>query len=448
MTFLDLIQFNQKRMDYKMSIQHNRKLNNGGFSLIEVLVAVIILSIVSLPLLTAFILSTRLNTKARTTQQVTAAAENVIEEFKNTNMMNQIWKYLGDANCTVANEDGTAVSDTIEGRKKTLKFSRNNMEFDGKFYDVVVLAKPQSLMASDPDPSITLSRTLSKPVLMDAARDDVMTLSLEKDDHAFNAFKSEALNMINNNSHNYDALGNRYHIYTDDELLMSKIEITRNIAIRIKDNPTNREERLVKGELKYEGKFVNYPVFDVKDGVVYYLNDNFTDIVESDALGPEKTYKAKEFDYKHDNEFFANVYLFYYPGYATGRIRIKNDKIDIYYDTASNYNINVHLYKQIDTLNTGLYTLEASYRPQITKHESVGILDGRYIRKINLYHNYGINLANTSEDPLSYSEASADLVEQYPIAMIHELTVTVYDHDDALHTTPLYTMKGSMSSYN
>ncbi len=433
---------------------NEKKLNNKGFSLIEVLVAIIILTIVSLPLLTAFILSTRFNTKARTNQQVTAAAESVMEEFKNTNMMNMIWKYISDTNCDVVNDaDGTPPVDTETGRAKTLRFTKNDLDFDGTKYDVEIIATPRKLLDSDSE----VFRNLAKPNILDPARDCVMTLSLTNDESAYNSFKAQILNLINESTYNIIAgTTNKHHIYTDSELQMTKVEITRNITITVKDNPApgKADERIVNGVVEYQCKVINYPVFNVNTGGISYINTTLPVITYSDAFGPEKIYKTKESPLNHTNEFFGNVYLFYYPGYEKGRIRIKNDNIILNYSTASDLNINMHLYKQVDTLNTGLYTLEQTYRPNVTKNESVAIVDGRYTKKIILYHNYGTNLAYVNDPtnvnaPLStFSEPSADLVEKYPMAMIHELEVKVYEDNQIGVSGPIYTMKGSMNSYN
>lgn len=59
-----------------------RKLNNEGFSLVELLVAIVILSIIVVPLLHSFVTSARTNAKARNTMHATAVAEDVMEMFE------------------------------------------------------------------------------------------------------------------------------------------------------------------------------------------------------------------------------------------------------------------------------------------------------------------------------------------------------------------------------
>ena len=60
-----------------------KQLNNGGFSLLEVLVAMVILAIVSIPLLHSFVTTARTNAKAKVLMKATDVAENTVETFKN-----------------------------------------------------------------------------------------------------------------------------------------------------------------------------------------------------------------------------------------------------------------------------------------------------------------------------------------------------------------------------
>ena len=56
----------------------NRKLNNSGFSLVEVLVAIVILAIISLPVLSTFSNAARINNKARRTENANTAMDNIL----------------------------------------------------------------------------------------------------------------------------------------------------------------------------------------------------------------------------------------------------------------------------------------------------------------------------------------------------------------------------------
>lgn len=65
-----------------MKSTKERQLNNEGFSLVELLVAIVILSIIVVPLLHSFVTSARTNAKSRNTMHATAIAEDVMEQFE------------------------------------------------------------------------------------------------------------------------------------------------------------------------------------------------------------------------------------------------------------------------------------------------------------------------------------------------------------------------------
>lgn len=64
------------------------KLNNSGFSLVEVLIAIVILAIISLPVLSTFSNAARINAKARRTENANTAINNIVEEARITSIDN------------------------------------------------------------------------------------------------------------------------------------------------------------------------------------------------------------------------------------------------------------------------------------------------------------------------------------------------------------------------
>lgn len=78
-------------------IRKNRKLqlDNKGFSLVELLVAMIILAIIVVPLLHTFISSARTNARAKQTMRATTIAENLMEEFIDADVGDMLLKYGG-----------------------------------------------------------------------------------------------------------------------------------------------------------------------------------------------------------------------------------------------------------------------------------------------------------------------------------------------------------------
>ena len=58
--------------------------NNEGFSLIELIIAVVILAFVVAPILGAFVSSARTNGKSQRVLSATTAGQNIMEEVKGT----------------------------------------------------------------------------------------------------------------------------------------------------------------------------------------------------------------------------------------------------------------------------------------------------------------------------------------------------------------------------
>ncbi len=69
-------------MFMKKGSHQNKKINNAGVSLVEIVVAIFILAVVTVSILQVFVYSIRLNARSRTRQQSTAAAQTVMEYFK------------------------------------------------------------------------------------------------------------------------------------------------------------------------------------------------------------------------------------------------------------------------------------------------------------------------------------------------------------------------------
>lgn len=91
-----------------------RQLNNDGFSLVELLIAIVILSIIVVPLLHSFVTAARTNAKARDTMRTTAIAEDVMENFE-AYSLEELEKRYKAQGFTVQGSDGTGVDADGDG---------------------------------------------------------------------------------------------------------------------------------------------------------------------------------------------------------------------------------------------------------------------------------------------------------------------------------------------
>jgi len=75
-----------------------KKLNNNGFSLLEVLIAMVILCVVSIPLLHSFVTTAKTNGRAKILMRATDCAENLMEaaEYKSVEELVQHYEASGN----------------------------------------------------------------------------------------------------------------------------------------------------------------------------------------------------------------------------------------------------------------------------------------------------------------------------------------------------------------
>lgn len=116
---------------------------NAGFSLVEILVAVVILAIIVVPLLHGFISSARTNAKAREVIQATTAGQNVMEELKNIPL-----KKLFEEKDKITSREYTMESgvppNVTTTKYVTYEYNYGTVRVDGTEYDTLVTLDPSN----------------------------------------------------------------------------------------------------------------------------------------------------------------------------------------------------------------------------------------------------------------------------------------------------------------
>ena len=116
-------------------------LNNKGMSLVEVIVSITILSLVIVPVLHAITSSMYFNAKARTRQNVTVAAESLMETFKGYDLASIKGMFDSGAIPGITLEAGGSMSAPADIKANTLEFNVNGMQTENdKLYNVKITA--------------------------------------------------------------------------------------------------------------------------------------------------------------------------------------------------------------------------------------------------------------------------------------------------------------------
>lgn len=390
----------------------DKEQSNKGYSLVEVIVAIIILAIVTIPLLTAFTLSAKISQKSKTAQATTIVAQSVMEDFKQTNMDSVYKLYNSGANGRSVVSEHPATPSTPE----YYVFNKSGINVSGKMYDSTITVTSSSIAAGDLITAHPISPTF----------DFVFMQKPDDDKFKYVSMLIKAASYLNVNYNNMiDPVKEIYEFgkYTADNVEKSKIKMKRIITVDISNNPTSGYD--VKNEIKYLGQIMGHAAKDKSTKLDTTVNKtDFDSIVSFVGSTDTKTYNN-----------LKNIYLFYYPGYDTQELGIISDTIVIN-NTSSLSDVNVYLIKQKHGMysDADLMNLEIRYMPTIST-----------IGSINLHSNMKDNLSSLTDVETSVSVSGDKILvnKSSNVSGIFDIKVEVYEGGTS---NLLFTLNGSMDS--
>lgn len=454
----------EDRVSMKIRRRKDGKLNNAGMSLVEIVVAMFILSVVTVTILSILVYSIRLNFRSRTRQQSTAAAQTVMENFKAysveeiceqfahlpneegeqkkfnvsgdavTTQIMRVSSLGGESSFTPANsEQITEVLSSGDG----LNFQIHNMKYQNELYDVKIELTGHTISAAD-------ARTA-----------DVDTLIVE--------------NFTSANSAAYvgDASMDAMALSRIAGEVAAKWTEEENSAVPAPATPVTHDAIEVDlGKIKITNREIKVQV--KKDGDKYVAVVSCAYIYRVDGYSYDDEPQRYEFDYWDNTEgkkskkifeeptILKNLALYYYPAYKDGAefngavysraLKIENDKIIVENDLSDNPEIKCYIYKQknLDVSDTRLASLELGYHLQLSLGTNVNIYDDNLDTILgsptsvhsydptgsitNRYHGIGYMAANPSA---TTSPDSA--VEK--LRLMYDITVSVYRKGDMNNAT-------------
>lgn len=432
------------------------KKDDKGFTLLEVLIAVIILAFVIVPLLRSFVSSYNVNAKSRRIMRATTLAQNEMEIFEKEKLEvlldEETYDYTVDDSTTYVSDEGT--NDEME--HVVYKFSRSgiiNDETGREMFDVVVILEPESASASDlyyaqNTQDLLFMNTLSGS---DSATyvQRIRTVDDSGNSINTNGDDEEVYNMYVNWQHPEGAGGTRW---TAD---MFEEHLERTITVKIEQ--TNQG-----GSVTTVAK-VNYE---------YVISDSWNIVPDE-----RKTYKTKDKVLFNNAQLqddegnpieLQSVYLFYAPRYKT------TNPDNIVIENRDNLPVNIYIIRQniLDETNkkVGVYTNDAGtveYSTELrTYTAAIEIYDGfnedgktygNYFTNLNFDPAYNYDRGTTNitlhDSDGVWTSNGVDAIEKAKFKSlgateakdrIYTMDVSVYNHgDDPAADEPLVRLTGS-----
>lgn len=317
---------------------------NSGFTLIEVLVAIIILAIMSVPFARAFATAAQTNRRARIEAKCNNAAENIAESFRNTKVEELIKTFTGKdvEDCTV---DGNGNNVWTDGDGNTVKFdpTKEIYTFDIVTNDLLPEGIPDNYFARvtlDPryyENANALNVAHVEPVSqLDSA---VYVMPSGFDDDVYQEYLNRNdLAVANGNTGNFDKLDDGFN-FRDHVKRIITLTINHDPAETYTDNSkTSSGEEAEVIDLVKVSLTVTYEL--LPDGKTYFA----TDSERKQIINIGEIYT----NHKNKNKF-RGAYLFFYPTYMAGQNDKTNDSI--YVINKGDVECNVNIVAMVEGVN-------------------------------------------------------------------------------------------------
>lgn len=369
-----------------------QKQSNKGFTLVEVLVAILVLSIVIVPLLSAFVVSANTNAKARQTLRATTIAQNVMEELKAYSLESSAAQYNGMASgnsviAKAANAYETVLRADNVHKQVTIE---NGVVTDRAIerYDFVLEGVAQESAKFDVEIQIR------KPVSGSGAYAMANITSMNRSDCAYYAQENSAHNIVGSEY----ARRRQNYVNNYDMSAAAFVEImTRTITIDINSAADGSETVKV--------------TYDYLIDSGYVTEDN-RHYIEYSAI----------FDNYASGEELKAVYVYYYPLYSNTSAR---DSFVI--NNAGDLPVDVYLIRMNDQ-TAGIFET-ANYKPTVDVNETNMGVDGKSNAKICTNITLSNLITKYNGVGTSTKIKTADLGNAETVQNMYDVTIKVYQHD-------------------
>ncbi|MGN0480706.1 MAG: prepilin-type N-terminal cleavage/methylation domain-containing protein, partial [Lachnospiraceae bacterium] len=268
--------------------RRKKQLNNKGMSLVEVLIAMVILAIVVGPLLRTFVFSIQLSNRSKEQQRITTAAQSIMEGFKAYSVQELCEQFNAGSSKVVSNAgsvqelavsdhtgDGVADVSIIGGEfvpslTNSYAFELCNVKFEDAYYDAKVEVSVDSS-------KIITVQDVSTIEDMNAYRDAVYKQGADMDSKVYQEILTRTASTLSTLSG---------ETVSATEVDADKIEISSKVTTISIEQGASATINIVKVTTAYTYKVVGHPYkigeteysYDLSDTILYIDEDgNVTD---------------------------------------------------------------------------------------------------------------------------------------------------------------------------
>ena len=294
---------------------------NKGFTLIEVLVAVIILTIISIPIFRALVTSFNTTSKSSMKMNATNAAENVMEDIKALSVKGIIEKYGKESSVTyetpnVAGKNVAAGTDLLAYEMKLTSASKGtgfNADIDealNKEYEITVRLDPTYYSNAN-------KRNLSEYNTVSSTTAAIYSMNANADEQAYKKFGAENTEYRRLNPDKADKIPVKNYLWFGKNVKrLIWVDITSDGALKDKDNNVVKDE---------DGNEV--PAVSVYLTVSYLLPHELNQDIIPEEFECIETISRQIFDNSTNYEPFSGVFIMYNPRLDTEPTNTFNDII-------------------------------------------------------------------------------------------------------------------------
>ena len=464
-----------------------KKLNNKGVTLVELIVAIAILSVAIIPLMYAFVNVARFSGRGREVQQATSIAHTVMENCKAYSVADitkqmqpgATTKFLDSKFAT----EGLSVGGYYVDDTDSTKFYIDNVRTGNQVFDVCLELDPYTDNLGNPASENIFNIENMNPALdgifMAQSTKDVYNtvVAMELDEMAYMMAMEDIANEVkdftNDASNGYEYVDMSTDAVIDSfksgELNEDKFRMNRNVYLDMRQTAGSDDIAMVYYEYEYyltgDFKFLAKPTSTgtpvatptpdplATPGPTSTAAPTNTEVPLSIATGVANSVKIFNKTDTTNNKAFKiygnnvmndtnadlklnNVYMFYTPAYNK-QVEYPITQDTIHIDNGLGREVNVYLIKQIDLgisdvsvggSDTKLQIAESYYRPKVVGTGAV-----------KLYHNLDKNLstgivylnnADLFDATWTTLTPTTDLIETKPTQMMFRIHLNIY-HSNA-----------------